>query len=143
VGEVVVSGAHVNRSYWQDSEADSANKLHENGTIWHRTGDTGRLDTSGRLWLVGRVADMVGDLHPFPIEMAAERVEGVGCAALVEHRGRPVLCVEGRGWERAAVVRATGIEAVQAVPRVPMDARHNAKVDRIRLRRMLSAIESG
>ncbi|MBM4365221.1 MAG: AMP-binding protein, partial [Deltaproteobacteria bacterium] len=137
VGEIVVSGAHVNRRYWDDPEADAANKIDEGSTTWHRTGDTGRLDAQGRVWLVGRVADMVGELHPFPLEILAERVPGVRRAALVD-AGGPVLAYEGD--EAAAELRrATGIDRIARVDRVPVDRRHNAKIDRARLRAMIGA----
>lgn len=144
VGEVVVTGAHVNRSYWHDPEADAANKLPDGGRVWHRTGDTGHLDAAGQLWLVGRVADMVGELHPFPLEMAAERVSGVRRAALMgtaETNGRAtaVICYEGEPGREAAIRSATGIERVQQAPGIPVDPRHNAKIDRKALRNWLAS----
>ncbi len=137
VGEIVVSGPHVNRRYWDDPEADAANKIAEGHVVWHRTGDTGRLDAQGRLWLVGRVADMVGELHPFPLEIRAERVPGVHRAALVD-AGGPVLAYEG-DEATAELRRATGIDRVLRVDRVPVDPRHNAKIDRAKLRAMIGS----
>ena len=139
VGEVVVTGAHVNRSYWEDSAADAANKLPDGEKVWHRTGDTGHLDAEGRLWLVGRVADMVGEIHPFPVEIAAERVAGVRRAALIwdERKSRPLLCFDGEAVDERAVVSATGIDAVLRVRTIPVDPRHNAKVNRIALRQQV------
>lgn len=143
VGEVVVAGAHVNPAYWRDPEADAATKLRDGARVWHRTGDTGWLDGDGRLWLVGRVADVVAGLHPFPVEAAAERLPGVRRAALIELRGEPWLCVEGEAGALDAVrsaARDKGVAGVLAVPRIPVDRRHNAKVDRAALRAQVGSV---
>lgn len=135
VGEIIVSGAHVNPAYWEDPDADAAHKLRDGARIWHRTGDTGRRDSEGRIWLVGRVADVVEGLHPFPIEAAAERVAGIRRAALIDFGGA-LLCVEGDG-NLDAVRVAAGVANVRRVARIPVDRRHNAKVDRAALRELL------
>ena len=60
---------------------------------------------------------------------------GVGRTAFVMHRGRRILAAEVHG--DAAAVRAdlmdrlawTRVADVVIVPRIPVDRRHNAKVD--------------
>lgn len=136
VGEVVVAGPHVNPAYFHDPDADAATKLRDGDRVWHRTGDTGRLDYAGRLWLVGRVADVVCGLHPFPIEAAAERVPGVRRAALVARAGEPLLCVEG-DTDLDAVRAVAGSIQVIRIQHIPVDRRHNAKVDRQALRTLV------
>ena len=44
VGEILVSGPHVSASYFESPEADARHKVHAEGRVWHRTGDTGYLD---------------------------------------------------------------------------------------------------
>ena len=137
IGEIVVSGEHVNRGYFEDAEADAANKITEGPRVWHRTGDTGYLDPEGRIWLVGRVADMVGELHPFMLEGRADGRDWVRRSGLVSVSGEPVLAVE--------VVEEGAVEAlseelgvrVEVVPAIPLDPRHNAKIDRAALRAIL------
>ena len=135
IGEVVVSGEHVNRGYFEDPSADAENKLADGEVIWHRTGDTGYLDERGRVWLVGRVKDMVGGLHPFMLEGRADARDWVRRSALVEVHGEPVLAVVGDGPTDALAeelgVRVEGVEAI------PLDPRHNAKIDRAALRGIL------
>jgi olefin beta-lactone synthetase len=136
-GEVVVSGAHVVPGY-VDGLGDEETKFRAAGTVWHRTGDVGYLDAAGRLWLLGRaeavVRDARGAVHPFAVECAARALAGVRRAALVAHEGRRVLLVElDRALRREppgiALFPAGAIDAVVVCRRVPMDRRHNSKVD--------------
>lgn len=54
-GEIVVNGPHVLGGYLH-GRGDSETKFRVNGTVWHRTGDAGYFDDTGRLWLMGRCA---------------------------------------------------------------------------------------
>ena len=138
VGELVVRGEHVNRGYVDDPAATAANKLFPaDGSCWHRTGDLARWDDEGRLWLVGRAADVVrvgGDvLHPFLVEEQIELRPGVRRCALVDGPGLgPTLVVEGS----AEGIALPGVRVVE-LPSIPVDTRHNSKIDRVRLRALL------
>ena len=85
-GEIVVSGEHVLSGYL-DGHGDEENKFTVAGVRWHRTGDAGYLDDSGRLWLLGRcsarIEDSDGALYPFSVEHAALQHEFVRRAAVV------------------------------------------------------------
>ncbi len=142
-GEVAVAGEHVNQGYFRDPEADARCKLRKDGRIWHRTGDLGRLDDQGRLWLLGRVGEAAGGALPLVAEGLAEGLDYVRRAGLGQRRGQPVLAVELAGdapedW-RAQLQRLTGITSAVALASVPVDPRHNAKVDRPALNRLLGA----
>jgi acyl-CoA synthetase (AMP-forming)/AMP-acid ligase II len=144
-GEIVVSGDHVLKGYL-DGRGDEETKFRVDGEVWHRTGDAGYLDGAGRLWLLGRcsarIADGAGELFPFAVECAAMQVPGVRRAALAALGGRRLLAVEGEAAV-ADLQRAlawAGLERILPVPAVPMDRRHNAKVDYPRLRRMLEGL---
>ena len=134
-GEVLVAGPHVNPGYLDDPEAEAQTKVRDGDTIWHRTGDAGFLDEAKDLWLVGRVNDDVAGLWPLMAEGAAERLPFVRRAGLVAIDGKPVIAVQlsdpPADWSDQ-VQAATGAQAV-AVDEVPVDPRHNAKVDRDRL----------
>lgn len=54
-GEVCVRGPKVTRGYWRD-EAKTQASFHEG---WFRTGDVGRLDADGFLFLTDRKKDMI------------------------------------------------------------------------------------
>ncbi len=140
IGEIVVAGDHVNPGYFEDPEATAENKLREGERIWHRTGDTGYLDPLNRVWLVGRVAHQVGDLHPYLVETPAESEDWVDRAALVGIGGEAVLACQVQdpppGWQEMLAER-TGVDRVTQVASIPLDPRHNAKIDRAALKRLL------
>ncbi len=134
-GEVMVAGPHVNPGYLDDPEAEARTKVRDGAVIWHRTGDAGWQDESGDLWLAGRVGEDISGLWPLIAEGAAERLQWVRRAGLVAIQDEPVIAVElhqaPEDWAEQ-LHHATGARAV-AVEHVPVDPRHNAKVDRDRL----------
>ena len=54
---------------------------------WHRTGDVGRLDAEGRLWIGGRLGHVIttpdGPIAPVRIEQAVQQLASVRQAACV------------------------------------------------------------
>ena len=146
IGEIVVTGPHVLPGYL-GGIGDEETKFRVDTQVWHRTGDAGYLDERGRLWLVGRasarIRDARGELYPFSVECAATQIPGVRRCALLQHRDQRLLCVEwtrGAARDEAALLERlewAQVDAVRSVPSLPMDARHNAKVDLKRLRELL------
>lgn len=137
--EILVTGAHVNKGYL-DSRHNAGNKSVIDGTVWHRTGDAGRLDGAGRLWLLGRHEARINGLYPFPVEVSAMSWPGVRRAALVARDRRAVLAIEGdRSHEAAWRSRcaALGDIKVVAINAIPLDRRHRSKVDYAALLRTL------
>ena len=69
--------------YWNRPDADA--KAIADG--WYRTGDIGRLDEDGDLWVVGRVDDMVisggENVHPVEVEDVLVRAPGVREVAVI------------------------------------------------------------
>jgi olefin beta-lactone synthetase len=137
--EIIVTGEHVNKGYL-DGIGDEANKLKRDGEIWHRTGDAGRIDEQGRLWLLGRKEGRAGNCYPFNIEVAARFWPGVRRVALVPGTEAPVLAVEGdesRYEQWTNLAKEHGDIRVRAVGRVPLDRRHRSKVDYVALKSVL------
>jgi acyl-CoA synthetase (AMP-forming)/AMP-acid ligase II len=138
-GEIVVSGKHVLQGYLH-GRGDEETKFRVDGIVWHRTGDAGYLDERGRLWLLGRcsarIRDAHGDLWPFAAETAVYQDPRVRRAALVAHRGKRILVVEFHQGQGSVDVNAlrnslawAHIDEVRPCRTVPVDKRHNAKID--------------
>lgn len=133
--EIVVTGDHVNKGYLH-GHGDAENKLMIDGQIWHRTGDAGRLDADGRLWLRGRLSAKINGHFPFEIEVAARSWPGVKAAALLPYNGQAVLAIAGDVqsrtiWEENAA--RIGTIKIVAVKDIPLDKRHRSKIDYAKL----------
>ena len=150
VGEICVAGAHVQKSYLNDSEAEARNKVHEGRLVWHRTGDAGYLDAQGRLFLMGRLQQRVLRQGKTWWSGEAERrvreLEGVSFAAYFGWQGKAWLCVElGRGTDaglESQARQALGpmpMDAFRAFKRLPRDPRHASKIDLEALKLLLKA----
>ena len=146
-GEIVVSGGHVLSGYL-NGEGDAETKFEVDGTRWHRTGDLGYRDSTGRLWLLGRcngkIEDARGTLYPFAVECAAMQTPAIRRAALAAIDGRRVLAIEAEEAVSLNAIRSSLIWAqldqVVRLDRVPVDNRHNAKVDYTALTRKLRSV---
>jgi len=147
-GEIVVSGKHVLPGY-VDGQGDAETKFCVDTTIWHRTGDLGYIDTRGRLWLLGRcsaqIKDRQGTLYPFAVECAVSAHPAIQRAAAVQLDGRRLLALELRrqvpfpGTEALASIFAwAGFDGIHTYRRLPVDKRHNAKIDYPALKHLLA-----
>jgi acyl-CoA synthetase (AMP-forming)/AMP-acid ligase II len=81
VGEVVVCGPLVFDGYFDDAQANAASFVDG----WFRTGDLGRFDEEGYLYLVGRIKDLINrggeKISPIELDAALEAIPGVQAAA--------------------------------------------------------------
>ena len=146
-GEILVSGAHVLKRYVDNPDATRETKIpRSDGTVWHRTGDTGLFDSSGRLWLTGRLKDRIAvngtAVSPFPLEKRIDALAGVTRSALLNDANGPVLVIEGSHFDPDALSRQLESHRLQGlrialIAHMPVDARHNSKIDRPRLRALL------
>lgn len=147
-GEIVVTGDHVLKGYLH-GRGNEETKFSVDGVIWHRTGDAGKRDATDRLWLLGRcsaqVQDSHGQLYPFAVECVATEHAGIRRSAFVSHEGRRLLAVETRdGAEHANLeilrkeIAWASVDQVLCLDRIPVDKRHNAKIDYPELRRVLA-----
>lgn len=145
-GEIFVTGDHVLEGYL-DGRGDRETKVKIGEKIWHRTGDAGYLDEQNRLWLLGRWEARIirngRPLFPFAIECAATAHPGVEHAALSTRNGKPVLVLQLRNKTSAPTLAdmhldQEGIEAIRIVREMPLDKRHNAKIDYPALKRFLN-----
>ena len=158
VGEIAVQGPVVTRSYYRRNEATALAKIEDpaNGSFWHRMGDLGRLDETGRIWFLGRKSHRVqtsqGTLFTIACEGVFNTHPDVARTALVgvtrSGKTKPILCVETKptvpvgDWGRIeaellALAKTNPItreiETFLRHPAFPVDIRHNAKIFREKL----------
>lgn len=146
VGEIVVTGKAVNKSYL-NPEKNLENKFQAEGEIWHRTGDSGYLDQSNNLWLMGRCAAKINHhnrwVYPFSIEYAAMADPSIKTAAFIEVKGSQILVLEASQNQVISDEKKTSlrnlfkIDTVIIVPKIPVDDRQNSKIDYPRLKEQL------
>ncbi|MEX2586820.1 MAG: AMP-binding protein [Actinomycetota bacterium] len=145
-GELVVSGEHVCRDYFRNSDAVRECKFTDDtGTCWHRMGDTGLFDSQGRFWLTGRVHNCCfRNGRPLLFQeleaRAAPFFPDVPRLAVLEWHNKLLLVLQGRAPRQAPVplddLRAADVpmDALYWHPRpLPLDPRHQSKVDTRRI----------
>jgi acyl-CoA synthetase (AMP-forming)/AMP-acid ligase II len=157
IGEIIVRGPAVTRCYDGLADETAAAKIQDGDTVWHRMGDCGRIDGSGRLWYCGRKAERVvtaaGTLFTEPCEQVFRKKYPGLCVALIglgqPGQMTPALVVESNelsATKPAQLVRTLRLLAksrshTSAIsrfffhPAFPVDVRHNAKIHRLALAR--------
>ncbi len=159
IGEVVARSPHISDHYYDAPDEMADNKIVDGATRWHRLGDCGRLDEKGRLWVCGRrshrvvtddrtyfplCVEPVINTHPDVVKSALVEpvVDGVEIAAICVEL-RPDARPEQARIERELVDLARQHDATRGLDRfffidhLPVDKRHNAKIDRPGLARTL------
>ncbi len=163
IGEIIVRGAHVSPAYAGDAESTRKNKMIDaEGGVWHRLGDAGYLDDAGRFWCCGRVGHRIelpdGCLFPLMCEPVFDAHPSVRRSGLVGVRASasashdtPVICIElhetGAHAGDLEDLRDALLGMAAANPvtsairhllfraRLPVDPRHNSKIERPELAR--------
>jgi acyl-CoA synthetase (AMP-forming)/AMP-acid ligase II len=159
IGEIIATGPSVTREYDGLPEATRLAKIADGGRVWHRMGDLGSLDASGRLFFFGRRVEKVraaeGELPTESLEPAFRQHPQVFRCALIglgaaPHQ-TPALVVEPRAGAFPAdeAARARFVAELRELARInppadrvqhivfqralPVDVRHNAKIHRLQL----------
>ena len=83
IGMLEVKGPNVCAGYWRDAPKTRAAFSAEG---WFRTGDLGRIDEAGYVWIVGRATDLVisggYNVYPKEVEAQLDAVPGVAESAV-------------------------------------------------------------
>jgi len=151
LGEVWVRAPHQRLGYdrlWHTTHLASPSGG------WHATGDLGAVDHDGRLWIGGRIGHVIraaaGPVAPAAIERAVDRLDHVRrCAAVgVGPPGAQIVAIiaetadAGRRPRQADLARLDEIRrtvdgtvgldvaACLELRSLPVDRRHNSKIDR-------------
>jgi acyl-CoA synthetase (AMP-forming)/AMP-acid ligase II len=152
-GEIIVCGDHVLRGYL-DGLGDAETKIPDGEKVWHRTGDAGWRDSEGRVWLLGRCAEKLPPhpaaaglpttalRYPFAIECALREIfPNLRMAAMTWNGERTLVVGSTTAAGEAAAIAASatefGIGRVIYLESLPLDRRHQAKIDYPALREIL------
>ncbi len=157
-GEIIGYGRTVMTGYLNRDEAnEEAAWIDDDGRQWLRTGDIGRLDDNGNLYIVDRKKDMIisggQNIYPADIEAVIASQEGVTDVAVIgveSHKwGETPLAVvvcPGGGLDEEAVMdwtntrvgkqqRIAGVRFIDELPRNP-----NGKVLKRELREQFADV---
>ncbi|MDR1252662.1 MAG: AMP-binding protein [Treponema sp.] len=116
IGEIQVRGPNVMLGYFKDEE--QTRRAFTDG--WFRTGDLGRLDKKGRLYIKGRLKALI--LGPAGENIYPEEIEGVlNASQMVED----ALVYPGEHGELVALVRLS--ESARAAAQTATEAAHAVK----------------
>jgi acyl-CoA synthetase (AMP-forming)/AMP-acid ligase II len=155
-GEIVVRSDAMFRGYWRDAAATEATL--QDG--WCRTGDMGRLDVRGLLYLMDRKKDVIisggENIYSPEVEDAVCAVDGVAACAVVgvpDDRWGEAVCavvVPCRGASLTLETVQEGVRQRLARYKVPrrlvlvadLPVLASGKVDKKRLRADLKAVAS-
>ena len=157
IGEIVVSGAQVTRSYYNRSESTRLAKISAaDNEFFHRMGDLGYRDDAGRIWFCGRKAhrvvttretfftipcEAIFNTHPAVFRSSlvgvghGEARKAVMCVELEENQkcyDPEKLVVELKELGQKYPITAN-IDDFLIHPEFPVDIRHNAKIFREKL----------
>jgi len=154
IGEICVRGPQVTRSYFNREASTKLAKIDcDDGTFFHRMGDLGYRDETGRIWFCGRKAHRVVTAdrvyYSIPCESIFNTHSLVPRSALVriEVQGiiKPSICIECPDRLRISfpqftqdlLALAQQYEHTRSISdfffylkSFPVDIRHNAKINR-------------
>ncbi|MSO26454.1 MAG: alpha/beta fold hydrolase [Candidatus Nanopelagicales bacterium] len=146
-GEICVKADHM-RDRYDRLWATNYSASRDSG--WHRTGDVGHLDSDGRLWVEGRLAHLIvtarGPVTPVGIEQRVQQLPFVQWAAAVgigpSGNQLPIVIVTSTDGTAEGLLDVDStqmvrdqipeldIAAVLVRDELPVDIRHNSKIDR-------------
>ncbi len=159
IGEIIVQSPSVTREYFQRAEATALAKIADGGRFWHRIGDVGYFDNEQQLWFCGRKAHIVevkGTRH-FSVKCEAifnehPKVYRSALVGIGEKPNQcPVIVVEpeaGEFPENSVAIQkfhdellalgkaselTQSIETILFHRSLPVDTRHNVKINREQL----------
>ena len=173
IGEIIVRGPTVTQLYDALPEATARAKIPADAgeaadtRNWHRLGDAGYRDDSGRLWFCGRIAERVvledgTSLFPDQVEPLFNSHPSIRRTALIavgptdrQQAGLVIEPTNTRTVRSDAARRALAAELCQLArdhrhasrvhlfyfhPNLPVDVRHNAKIHRLALARWAASV---
>jgi len=123
IGMIEIRGPNVFSGYWRSQEKTDESFTSDGFFI---TGDLGRADPDGRVWVTGRAKDLVisggYNVYPKEIELILDEIEGVTESAVIgvphpDFGEAVVAVVVGSAEERDVISRAAARLASFKVPK--------------------------
>ncbi len=153
IGEICVSGPTVTPSYDKHPEHNRMSKIKDDrqeSGFWHRMGDVGYLDDSGRLWFCGRKGHRVIGEDKTHFTVQAEAIfnahDSVSRSALIGLGNlgaqSPAIVIEPKKGSNLDELKSDLLSMASKHPKTedikevffhdafPVDKRHNAKIHR-------------
>jgi acyl-CoA synthetase (AMP-forming)/AMP-acid ligase II len=156
IGEIIVKGPVATRQYFRRDAATAGAKIKDADSFWHRMGDAGYFDDQGRIWFCGRKAHIVfaaeGPMYSVCCEAIFNQHPAIYRSALVGVgiRGQqtPVIVAEPEEGQFPATTAdrarlkdellhlaqanplTSRIRQILFHPSLPVDTRHNVKINR-------------
>ena len=156
IGEIIVKGPVATRQYFRRDAATAGAKIKDADSFWHRMGDVGYFDDQGRLWFCGRKAHIVFAAEEPMYSVCCEAIfnqhPAIYRSALVGVgiRGQqtPVIVAEPEEGQFPAITAdrarikdellhlaqanplTSRIRQILFHPSLPVDTRHNVKINR-------------
>lgn len=143
-GEIVVCGPQVTPSYFEMNSETELAKIHDQSGLWHRMGDVGYLDEEGYLWFLGRKGHVVSlpekKIFPISVESFFNQIPWVKKSALIRYSDGAAIVLEPRknGVTEFSLPEQLPeeIKAIFITSKLPVDVRHNIKIDRALLSKL-------
>jgi long-chain acyl-CoA synthetase len=115
VGEVIARGRNVMAGYWED-DAATADAIKDG---WFHTGDLGRFDEDGNLYIVGRSKEIIIDangknVYPDEVEdlyRGSPFIKELSVVGLPDERGEEVACAVLGNYEHDAMLSRAEVHA--------------------------------
>ncbi len=145
IGEICVAGPHVLKEYFGNPQAFLENKIRVGTEIYHRTGDAGRLDKDGNLYLYGRVSTAFKDgaghwTFTMLCEVRLKYLPGVRAGTVLKMPEGVTAFLETSlprpEAERLMAESGLSFQRLVILSHIPRDPRHNSKIDYGALREM-------
>jgi len=161
VGEIIVKGDVVTPEYLYLEDKTAEAKIKDEDGFWHRMGDLGRIDDSGRIWFYGRKVhriELEDEIkYSIPCEAIYNNHKSVKRSALVRledsKKTKAAIIVEPKEGQssinKEGIIEdlkkmgsehphTSNIEDFFFSDSFPVDIRHNIKIDRKKLGEMAS-----
>jgi olefin beta-lactone synthetase len=144
IGEIIVSGKHVVREYFNNEEATRQHKIFIGNDCWHRTGDSGYLTPGGDLYFTGRCNTLMKRneklISPLLYENCFQQIAGVEIGTIMEVHQKIIAVIElkenSEQQKIHQLINQSDIkfDDVKYIKKMPRDPRHHSKIDYAKLK---------